>query len=340
MAERFMFMPSIAFSLICGMGLAYLAFDKNGIPTTSKQTLPLLLFSVVTVLYSVKTFDRNFDWYNDFTLFTEDIKVSKNSAKLNNAVSGVIQEKAGKPETSIAEKEKLYKEAINYSTNAISIHPTYNNAWLLYGNAHIYLGNIREAEADSLKKSGKPEANSKYSETLALYNEAIRAYIEVKRLRPDHPDVPVNLTASYRTRGKLHGEKLGNIPLALKDLEDANVYAKDKDVEVLRLMGVAYGISGIMAAQQGNLNSSLQFHTNAVNALEKALKIAPNYVPTVFNLEVAYREMAKLNPDKANEYGLRANELNAKWRELDPNYNPAGPQPKPEEKSSTTISVK
>ena len=340
MAERFMFMPSIAFSLICGMGLAYLAFDKDGIPTTAKQTLPLVLFSVVTVLYSFKTFDRNFDWYNDYTLFTEDIKVSKNSAKLNNAVSGVIQEKAGKAETNIKEKEELYKEAINYSTNAISIHPTYNNAWLLYGNAHIYLGNIREAEADSLKKIGKPEAQTKYSETLALYNEAIRAYNEVKRLRPDHPDVPVNLTASYRTRGKLLGEKLGNVPMALKDLEDANVYAKDKDVEVLRLMGVAYGISGIMAAQQGNLNLSLGYHTNAVNALEKALKIAPNFVATIFNLEVAYREMAKLSPDKSNEYVQRANELNAKWKEIDPSYNPAGPQPKPVENNATTVTNK
>ena len=175
---------------------------------------------------------------------------------------------------------------------------------------------------------------------MALYNEAIRAYNEVKRLRPDHPDVPVNLTASYRTRGKLHGEKLGNIPLALKDLEDANVYAKDKDVEVLRLMGVAYGISGIIAAQQGNLKLSLGYHTNAVNALEKALKIAPNFVATVFNLEVAYREMAKLSPDKANEYVPRANELNAKWKEIDPSYNPTGPQAKPVEKNATTVTNK
>jgi tetratricopeptide (TPR) repeat protein len=161
MAERFMFMPSIAFSIICGIGLAYLAFDKDGVPTTYKQALPLFIFTALTVFYSFVTFFRNFDWYNDYTLFTKDIVVSKNSAKLNNAVSGVVQEKAAKPETSLKEKEELYKAAINYSTNAISIHPTYNNAWLLYGNAHVYLGNIREAEADSLKKISSPETSKK-----------------------------------------------------------------------------------------------------------------------------------------------------------------------------------
>jgi hypothetical protein len=334
MAERFMFMPSIAFSLICGMGLAYLSFDKEGIPSASKQALPLFIFSVLTILYSIKTIDRNFDWYNDYTLFTEDIKVSKNSAKLNNAVSGVVQEKAANPETPLKEKESLYKAAVNYSTNAISIHPTYNNAWLLYGNAHVYLGNIREAEADSLKKVSSPETSKKYSETLNFYNVAINAYNEVFRLRPDHPDVPVNLTASYRTRGKLYGEKLGNIGEALKDLEMANKWGKDKDVEVLRLLGVAYGMSGIISAQQGNLNFSKEFHTKAIASLEKALKIAANYVPTIFNLEVAYREMARLNPDKSNEYISKANELNVKWKELDPNYSPMGPQQKLDDKDT------
>ena len=337
MAERFMFMPSIAFSIICGIGLAYLAFDKDGVPTTYKQALPLFIFTVLIVFYSFVTFFRNFDWYNDYTLFTKDIVVSKNSAKLNNAVSGVVQEKAAKPETSLKEKEELYKAAINYSTNAISIHPTYNNAWLLYGNAHVYLGNIREAEADSLKKISSPETSKKYTETLNLYNIAINAYNQVDTLRPDHPDVPVNLTASYRTRGKLYGEKLGNIPAALKDLEQANKWGKDKDVEVLRLMGVAYGMSGIKAAEIGNLKQALDYHANAVISLEKALKIAPNYVPTVFNLEIAYREIARLNPEKANEYIPKANELNARWKKLDPSYNPVGPQPILDDKSSTTV---
>ncbi len=322
MAERFMFMPSISFSMLCAMGLAQFALDKDGHFSLGKIKMPLAVFTSVTIVYSVITFDRNFDWYNDYTLFTSDIPVSKNSAKLNNAVSGVLQDKAGQASTPMNEKESLYKKALIHSTNAINIHPTYNNAWLLYGNANVFLGNIREAEGDSLKKLGNAQTNNKYSEALQLYTEGLKAYNEVNRLRPDHPDVPVNLTAAYRTRGKLYGEKLGNIQEALKDLEQSNQWGKDKDVEVLRLLGVAYGITGIMNAQQGNLQGALSYHSKAVESLEKALTIAPKYVPTMFNLEVAYREIAKLDASKLNEYLSKAEELNKKWKEIDPNYSP------------------
>jgi len=324
MAERFMFMPSIAFSMLCAMGLAQLA-TKEGQFSASKLMLPLAIFGIVTLLYSVKTFFRNFDWKDDYTLFTKDIAISSSSAKLNNAVSGVLQDHASKGTLTLYQKEDLYKRALIHSRNAINIHPTYNNAWLLYGNANIFLGNIREAQADSLRNGGKqPEAGAKYSEVLSLYTEAVKAYNEVNRLRPDHPDVPSNLTAGYRTLGKLYGEKLGNVPEAIQNLEAANRWSKDKDVEVLRLMGVAYGITGIMSMQAGNISLALESHGKAVVNLEKALVIAPKYVPTLFNLEVAYRELAKINAAKQQEYLIKADAVNKEWKAIEPNYNPTG----------------
>lgn len=329
MAERFMFMPSIAFSMLCAMGLAQLAL-KDGQFSPNKLMLPLAIFGIVTLLYSVKTFFRNFDWKDDYTLFTKDIAISSSSAKLNNAVSGVLQDHATKGTLTLFQKEDLYKRALIHSRNAINIHPTYNNAWLLYGNANIFLGNIREAQADSLRNAGKqPEAGAKYGEALGLYTEALKAYNEVNRLRPDHPDVPTNLTAGYRTLGKLYGEKLGKVPEALQNLEAANQWGKDKDVEVLRLMGVAYGITGIMSAQSGNQNAALESHAKAVAAFEKARLIAPKYVPTLFNLEVAYRELAKIDAAKQQDYLMKADAVTKEWRAIEPNYNPTGQPQQP-----------
>ena len=327
MAERFMFMPSIAFSLISAMGLAQLA-SKNNKFSIANSSLPMSIFAVVTVIYSVITFDRNFDWYDDYVLFTTDIAVSQNSAKLNNAVSGVLQDKAGKAETPATEKEQLYMRAMEHSKNAVKIHPTYNNAWLLLGNSHIFLGNIREAQADSLRKSGNQQlAGAKYSESLMLYTEGIKAYNEVSRLRPDHPDVPINLTAAHRNRGKLFGEKLGNVVEALKDLEESNKWGKNKDVETLRLMGVAYGITGINFAQAGKLPEAIQSHKKAIDAFQRALQNAPDYVPTLYNLEVAYRQMVDLDPANREQYLPKVEELNKKWKSINPDYNPAVPQP-------------
>lgn len=302
MAERFMFMPSIGFSLLCGLGLVELAKllhtkNKEGL-TPSTIRVPLIICLAITLLYSVKTVTRNFDWKNDYTLFTKDIAVSFKSAKLNNAVSGVLQEQVGKTE-SVVEKEQILGKALIHSKNAIELHPTYNNAWLLCGNANVMLGNLRD-------QAGKLE------EALQFYNEAIKTYNEVNRLRPDHADVPVNLTVAYRDKGKLLGQKMGRLPEAIQAFEESNKWAKGKDIEVLRLMGVAYGISNN--------------HEKAIESFSKALEIHPNNAAVLFNLEVAYRQLAQMSandPIKMQEYITIANDYQQKWKAIDPNYNPA-----------------
>jgi len=305
MAERFMFMPSIGFSLLSGLGLVALAKLTNAKNRdalhSSAIMVPLVLFVAVTGLYSIKTVTRNFDWKNDYTLFTKDMAVSTTSAKLNNAVSGVLQEQLAKTENDV-KKEEILSRALRHSKNAIALHPTYNNAWLLYGNANVMLGNLRDKV-------------NKLDTALVFYNEAIRAYTEVNRLRPDHADVPVNLTVAYRDKGKLLGQKMGRLPEAIQAFEASNKWAKGRDIEVLRLMGVAYGISNN--------------HQKAIESFTQALAVLPNNAAVLFNLEVAYQQLAAMsvnNPTKQQEYMAKALEYQQKWKEVDPNYDPRAQQ--------------
>jgi tetratricopeptide (TPR) repeat protein len=304
MAERFMFMPSIGFSMICGLGL--LALGKIVNPQNKEamygktMLVPLVVFGAFTFLYSIKTFVRNLDWKNDYTLFTQDIDVSPNSAKLNNAVSGVLQDKSRGPKITVPEKTALLEKALGHSKTAIELHPTYNNAWLLYGNANTMLAEMRR------------NAN-RFDDALKLYNEGIRAYNEVNRLRPDHADVPINMTVALREKGKLLGEKMNKIPEAMAALQQADQWAKGTDFEVLRLLGVANGLS--------------QNHTEAIKYFTKALELTPKNVSILFNLEIAYRQLAQIAANqgdeaKMNEFVQKANEFNAKWKEINPNYNP------------------
>ena len=305
MAERFMFMPSVGFSLICALGLVELAKltnpkNKEGLQAHA-MAVPLAVFIGVTALYSIKTFIRNFDWKSDYTLFTRDMAVSTTSAKLNNAVSGVLQEQVNKTESAI-EKEQILIRALRHSKNAIELHPTYNNAWLLYGNANVMLGNIRDQ-------------GGKLDEALAFYNESIKAYNEVNRLRPDHADVPVNLTVAYRDLGKLLGQKMGRLPEAIQAFEASNKWAKGRDIEVLRLMGVAYGISNN--------------HQKAIESFNQALAVLPDNAAVLFNLEVAYQQLAAMaanDPAKQQEYMTKALEYQQKWKAIDPNYDPRAGQ--------------
>ncbi len=303
MAERFMFMPSIGFSMLCGLGLLGLgrlvnAQNKEG-ASAKHMMIPMIVLGSLTFLYSIKTFTRNFDWKNDYTLFTQDIDVSPNSAKLNNAVSGVLQDKA-RGLTDVVEKTSMLEKALEHSKTAIDLHPTYNNAWLLYGNAHIMLAELRR------------NAN-RIEDALQLFDGGIKAYREVNRLRPDHADVPVNMTVALREKGKLLGEKMGRIVDALAALEEANEWAKGTDFEVLRLLGVANGLS--------------QRHNKAVEYFSKALELSPQNVSILFNLEIAYRQMAQIAQQQGNEAQLAANlqkadEYNQKWKAINPDYQP------------------
>jgi protein O-mannosyl-transferase len=285
MAERFMFMPSLAFSLAAAIGLAALVNKEK-----QDYTISLSILGFVCALYSFKTFDRNFAWKDDYTLFTTDIEVSKNSAKLNNAVSGVLQDSLNR-EPDPNKREKIARKALVHSTKAIQMHPTYNNAWLLYGNANAMLANMSAAKTDSFA----------YKDALKFYAEAVKSYIEVRRLRPDHPDVPQNLASTYRDYGRLQAEKFNNMVNAAQLFSESTKW-QPNDPETWRLLGIAQG----MLAQP----------KLAIEAFQKALKLNPNVASVWYNLSVAYAQIG----DTAN-----ATEAMNKSRALEPN-NPTGGQ--------------
>lgn len=315
MAERFMFLPSVGFSVLCAMGLYHLVqqrLQKEGDWQKALKT-PVVILTVLCVLYGGKTFSRNFAWYDDYTLFTTDIHNSPYSAKLNNAVSGVLQDKANKT-ADRNQRKQLITEALQKSIIATQLHPTYNNAWLLRGNANVMLGGICQQEgAQSQNAASK---TTLFKQALAYYDAGIQAYNEVMRLRPDHPDVKRNFGVVYRDRGKLLGQYLGQLDASLASIEKSLTYSK-KDFESFRLLGVAYGMKGMQFQQAGRHEEGVALHYKAISYFEKAIEMNPNSVPILYNLEIAYRQLNVV--EKVAEY-------NQRWKAIDPNYDPSKQQ--------------
>ncbi|MBK7336138.1 MAG: hypothetical protein IPJ00_08180 [Saprospirales bacterium] len=77
MGERFIFMPSFGFCLFVGMGL-YAIIEKR--PAIRKNVGYVGI--VILALLAGKTVVRNLVWKDNYTLFTSDVKISPNSAKL------------------------------------------------------------------------------------------------------------------------------------------------------------------------------------------------------------------------------------------------------------------
>lgn len=218
LAERLLFMPSVGFSLGLAVlldRLAALLNQRRPITHFRQLYIPGILLLLFCGALSVKTISRNRAWKDNLTLFTTDIKVSQNSAKLRNAVGGeLITQYYDAPNGTVRE-DKL-NEAIGHLQEAIRIHPNYKNAYLLLGNAHFYLQS---------------------------YDKAITYYQQCLELDPGYADAQRNLGIAYRDGGKFYGEQRGDLASALRYLNQAVQYLPD-DYETLRLLGVANGMSG------------------------------------------------------------------------------------------------
>jgi protein O-mannosyl-transferase len=206
-SERFLFMPSM------GLILAAVYFYFNHI----KKQNSLQLFAlpvIVMLLFGIKTFDRNFDWKDNATLFLTDVNTSVNSAKIQNAAGGE-KIRLSNLSTNPQAKNQLLSEAKEHLRKAIKIHPTYKSAYLLLGNAFYY--------------------SEEYSEAVNIYKTGLQ-------IAPEDHQLKNNLGHAYREAGKVAGEKLNKLNEAKQLFETALKYIPN-DYDTHRLYGIACGMS-------------------------------------------------------------------------------------------------
>lgn len=139
MNERFIFMPSVAFSLVCGWVLVKHGF--NG----PKPWMKYAASAVVIILaagYTFKTYVRVPAWKNSLSLNGQAVLVSKNSARANCFMATALYEE-GRDTSDIAVRNQYYEEAMFYAKRALSIHPSYEAANQIYSGlvADIYQKN-------------------------------------------------------------------------------------------------------------------------------------------------------------------------------------------------------
>ncbi len=262
MSERFLFMPSVGFSFAIAI-LLYRWYKKSaGKIDLFNKMIPMLSVAGLLVLaFGIKTMVRNPVWKDNFTLFTTDINVSQNSAKLQNAVGGELIRVYSKSSDQQLKESKL-REAVEHLNKALTFHPTYKNSYLQLGNCYNYLKE---------------------------YEKSIENYNKVLSLSPDDKNAITNLGITYREAGRYYGEEKGDINRAISYLEKA-FQLNQNEYETLRLLGVAYGISG-------RTDKALDFFT-------KALSVNPNNPDALWNLANAHSNVG--NTEKANELRQKA----------------------------------
>ncbi len=262
LSERFLFTPSLGFCLLVGYALVRLY--KN-YPTGAISLLVLVIS-----LYSVKTITRNRIWKDDFTLFTTDVKVSKNSAKAQNAAGGALLTRSVQIEDQKT-KDEMYQQAIAHLTQAIAIHPAYKNAHLLLGNAHNYLRN---------------------------YDQSIASYRQALRLDPYYTEAENNLHLTYREAGRYAGQSLNDISRAKDYLHEA-LELRPNDYDTNSLLGVAYG-------NDGDHRSAVAYFEKAVELRPDLPRAYVNLGYALLNLgeeeeaQINFQKAVRLDPEALN----------------------------------------
>ena len=259
MSERFLYMPSVGFCFIVAY-LFYKLISKNGFSKNMAMGGLVLI-----ALFSILTIFRNNAWKDNYTLFLTDINAVPNSAKLRNACGGELITQSLKPENEIS-KNNMLTEAVGHLHEAIKIHPGYKNPYLLLGNANNYLKN---------------------------YEASIQAYNQALKLDPQYSEANNNLAITYRDAGRYYGEQKGDLNKSLQYLLKAHEMSPN-DYEILRLLGVAYGVG--------------RQPQRAVEYFTKALEQLPNDADALYNLGSAYYNAGQ--PEQAQVYIQKAIEIN------------------------------
>jgi len=274
MSERFVYFSSVGFCILLAWGFMIVIKHRQ-----SLKYPVFVLIGAILVLSSFKIITRNSAWYNDYTLFTTDVKTSSNSAKSNCSAGGVLLESS---DTIANEQRKLaiINKSISYLKRSVAIHPKYMDAWLLLGNAYFK------------KKIGIDSVLLCYSNILNLNPAHELAFQNLQALANRENDVdtkiyllnkmliyqPNNYQVNYQL-GRIYGKDKGDIDKSIVYLQKAaSINSKEKDVYLD--LGVAYGFKGDYA--------------KSAEMLQKALEVEPNNTNILINLGVTYKNMGLL----------------------------------------------
>jgi protein O-mannosyl-transferase len=207
MGERFVFMPSVGFCIVAAALLARLSDSGR------KLRLPLGVLGAVALLFSVKTFTRNFDWVSNDNLFLTDVAVSGNSAKIQNACGGALYDMAGR-ETDEAKKMELYRRSVAHLNKAVEIYSNYTDAYTTRGGAHYFLKN--------------------YDASIADYRAALQ-------IAPEKTEIKQFLGLALRDGAQYHGKEREDLKTALKYLTES-WQINNTDGETAHRLGLVAGM--------------------------------------------------------------------------------------------------
>lgn len=200
LAERYLYLPSVGFVITAAILMRSIYHHR----LFKGMTAPVLFlsFSIVIVLFTLWTVDRNYIWKDNYSLWIDTVKKSPDSYRAHNNLGSAYYRKG------------LLDDAFREYRTALLLNPFNDTALLNTGMIYCEKGKIddaiREYQAVLLLRPDNYEAHNGLGSAYykkGLLDDAVREYQTALSLKPDYRDAQYNLSVVYGIKKAIDSNK-------------------------------------------------------------------------------------------------------------------------------------
>lgn len=264
MNERFLFIPSLGFTLPLAWYLVKKMGKKEGI------NLGVMVAGALILTYSAMTIVRNYAWQNDFTLATSDVGTSDGSAKVKMTMGSELLDRA-KKEKNEQQRMKLLKEGENYCLQSLRIYPQYYPPLDILGNIYFEQGNYAESvrffegalrvKPYDSRMLNNMEAVANVAVKNKEFDAAIKGYTLLTKLLKGK-----NKSKIYSALGEVYGKELNDLEMAKENLRLAKKW-DPSNASAYQKIGIVFAMSGQLDSAMTNFTMAYELDTTNARVL-------------------------------------------------------------------------
>ena len=311
-ADRFMYLPSLGFCLLMGLGLERLWGLSRDSRVGVWKALGLTACLALVLVFSFRTSAQCRVWKDSVSLWEHQLKFfPQEYLALNNLATALYREEEYKKAQEEYRKIREIKSEgldIRYSVEAVAairkvsylielykkvieIAPEYVDAHYNLANLYSNIGMVTEAVKAYIKtlsldpgyKDAHFNLGSLYQE-IGDYKQAIYAYEQTIASHPDEEDVYINVILDYNN--------------ALKNEPGNAAYQEAQKETIDRLIRLVSARQPQRATSFFNLGfvyGEMGDFSNAILAYRRVLELNPRHAHALYNLGNAYRELRRFD---------------------------------------------
>ncbi len=212
MAERFLYLPSIAFAAIFGILFSKIIekFKSNII----LRSITMFILAAILIFYGLATITRNIEWRNELIFGLKEVARSPSNPRCHYNLGLAYMKEAEKNSHSKDMSDSYYALAIKEFNETTKLMPDHQLAYINSGDVYNRLG-LYNLAIENFKHAISIEENYAAYNNLAIayynnqmYDKTIKSCRRSLGLKPDHMDAYINLGNAYFMKSEYRKAKM------------------------------------------------------------------------------------------------------------------------------------